>query len=222
MRHDVGIGAKRDARVAMAESRRDRLDRGAGGKVKRRIAVTEIMKSRPRNSRSGDALFEGSAHVARRERCPNTRREYEASFLPMRRTQFTLRLPNFVFLHNRNQITRQFYRAERRLALWSLDDRFAPGITSACLTVSRPASRSRSCHRSPSSSPRRSPVASASTHSAWWVSLSAASRKRRASLAFQTVRSSGVHFGGVTLGRGPVELRCLSPVYHYPGRTSSG
>jgi hypothetical protein len=40
--------------------------------------------------------FEGSTHIARRKRRPNTRREHEAGFLPVCRHQLALCLPSLV------------------------------------------------------------------------------------------------------------------------------
>lgn len=125
MRQDMGLCAECDARVAVPESGGDGLDGRSACQIEGRADVPEVVQPHPQHAGAGDGVIEAAAHVAGRERCPNTGWELEAGFLPVRRTQFTLSLPNLMLPHSSHRIWREPHRAERRLALWSLDDRFA-------------------------------------------------------------------------------------------------
>ncbi len=77
VRHDMGVHAELNARVAVVTPRRHRFNACAGREIERSVDVPKIGQPHPRHCRTRDGLLEGAAHVAWRECRPKTDRELE-------------------------------------------------------------------------------------------------------------------------------------------------
>jgi hypothetical protein len=83
----VRVGVERDARLAVAQSLANRLDRRAGLKQKCRVGVPQIVQANPRHARAGDDCLVIAVEVARVQWLAPARAKHQIVFAPLGRRQ---------------------------------------------------------------------------------------------------------------------------------------